>query len=182
MHEQINNNDAGWQNRIVKNGEMSADQFLAHPMNARRHPGVQRDALRGSLNSVGWIAPVIISARSGFMLDGHARVEEALSQNDAQLIPFVEVDVTEDEERLILAVFDPITNLASYDSTILTDLIASLTINDAGLESLLDTLAKTHDAISLDLTPPDDFPSYDDNLSTEYHCPKCNYEWSGKAK
>ena len=31
-------------------------------------------------------------------------------------------------------------------------------------------------------TPPDDFPVFDDDLPTEYKCPSCEYEWSGKAK
>ncbi len=28
-------------------------------------------------------------------------------------------------------------------------------------------------------TPPEDFPSYDDDIPTEHTCPKCGYEWSG---
>ena len=133
--------DKPWANRIVKSGEQPADQFLAHEMNARRHPGAQRDALRGSLNSVGWIAPVIVSTRSGKMLDGHARVEEALSRNDQQLIPFIEVDVTEDEEHLILATFDPITGLASHNREALDALLASIQTDDVALQSLMNDMA-----------------------------------------
>jgi len=29
---------------------------------------------------------------------------------------------------------------------------------------------------------PPDFPEYDESLETDYHCPKCGYEWSGAAK
>lgn len=29
---------------------------------------------------------------------------------------------------------------------------------------------------------PEEFPSVDDNLSTDYQCPKCGYEWSGQPK
>src|SRR5262245_41086200 len=94
---------------------MPANQFLAHEMNARRHPAKQREALRGSLDSVGWIAPVLVSTRTSKLLDGHARIEEALSRDEAMSIPFVEVDVSEEEERLILATLDPISALATYD-------------------------------------------------------------------
>lgn len=31
-------------------------------------------------------------------------------------------------------------------------------------------------------TAPDEFPSYDDDIDTDYRCPKCSYEWSGRAK
>jgi hypothetical protein len=30
--------------------------------------------------------------------------------------------------------------------------------------------------------PPDDFPEFGDDIETEYCCPKCKYEWSGKPK
>ena len=30
-------------------------------------------------------------------------------------------------------------------------------------------------------SPPEDFPSYDDDIPTEHRCPKCGYEWSGKS-
>ena len=29
-------------------------------------------------------------------------------------------------------------------------------------------------------TPPADFPTADENLPTEFQCPKCSYRWSGK--
>lgn len=134
-----------WQNRIVEHGEMPADQFLAHELNARRHPGQQREALRGSLNAVGWIAPVIVSKRTGKLLDGHARIEEALSRDESALVPFVLVDVTEAEEAIILGTFDPITGMATYDREALDTLLREIETNDAGLQNLLEDLAAKND-------------------------------------
>ena len=133
-------NQKAWNNRIVSSGSLPANQYLAHDLNARRHPGPQRDALRGSLDAVGWVAPVIVSVRSGKLLDGHARIEEALTKDDEQLIPYVEVDVSEAEERLILATYDPIGALATYDKQALDNLLADLN-GGPGLESLLADLA-----------------------------------------
>lgn len=133
----------GWRNRITDSGEQAANQFLAHDLNARRHPAKQREALRGSLNAVGWVAPVIVSARTGKLLDGHARIEEALSKDENALVPYVTVDVTEQEERVILASFDPITGLATYDREVLDALLKSISAT-AGLESMLDDLAKAN--------------------------------------
>ena len=130
-----------WQNRIVEYGQQPADQFLAHDLNARRHPNAQRDALRGSLNAVGWIAPVIVSQRSGKLLDGHARIEEALSRNESALVPYVLVDVSEAEEAIILGTFDPITGMATYDREVLDALLREIETNDAGLQNLLEDLA-----------------------------------------
>ncbi len=131
-----------WQNRIVEYGQQPAGQFLAHDLNARRHPNEQRDALRGSLNAVGWIAPVIVSQRSGKLLDGHARIEEALSRNESAPVPFVSVDVTEAEEAIILGTFDPIAGLATYDREVLDTLLREIETNDAGLQNLLEDLAE----------------------------------------
>jgi len=130
-----------WKNRIVKYGEQAANQFLAHELNARRHPGKQRDALRGSLNAVGWVAPVIVSAKTGKILDGHARVEEALSQGEESPVPFVEVDVSENEERTILATFDPITGLATYEREALDALLREVDTGEAALQEMLSELA-----------------------------------------
>src|SRR5262249_6207755 len=110
----------------------------------RRHPAKQREALRGSLNTLGWVAPVIVSANSGKTLDGHARIEEALSKDEKHLVPFVEVDVTKDEERLILATFDPITGLATYDKELLESLLREVSTGEAAINQLLGDLAKAN--------------------------------------
>jgi len=128
---------------------MPADQFLAHELNARRHPGQQRDALRGSLNAVGWIAPVIVSKRTGKLLDGHARIEEALTKDESALVPFVSVDVDEAEEALILGTFDPITNQATYDREALDGLLRQIETSESGLQQLLADLAAKQGVIPI---------------------------------
>lgn len=147
-----------WKNRITKYGEQPAGQFLPHELNARRHPGNQRDALRGSLNAVGWVAPVIVSARSGKILDGHARVEEALSKDEHGLVPFVEVDVSENEERTILATFDPITGLATYEREALDALLREVDTGDAALQAMLSELAAKEGLILADKKDVDSSP------------------------
>lgn len=133
-----------WSNRIVGQGAKPANQFLAHELNARRHPAKQREALRGSLNDLGFVAPVIESLRSGKVLDGHARIEEALSRDEEMLVPFVQVELTEDEEAKMLAVFDPITGLAEYDKEALDSLLRDVTTGEPALQQMLSDLAKSN--------------------------------------
>ena len=33
-----------------------------------------------------------------------------------------------------------------------------------------------------DAQPPEEFKEYDENLETDFCCPKCGYEWSGKQR
>jgi ParB-like chromosome segregation protein Spo0J len=119
------------------------DQLLANPKNARRHPVVQRESVRGSLRALGWIAPVLQSVRSGALLDGHLRVEEALSAG-VGLVPVCDVDVTPEQEALALAVFDPITNLARYDAEALDHLLAEAQTEEAALGQILADLRTRH--------------------------------------
>lgn len=129
-----------WRNRIVAFTNEVPEDLLANPMNARRHPGAQRDALRGSLDELGWIAPVVVNNRTGYVIDGHARIEEAITRG-TPVIPVIHVDLSPDEERLALAVFDPITDLAIYDQERLDDLIASIVTENEPLNALLASLS-----------------------------------------
>lgn len=169
-----------WQNRIVEYGQQPADQFLAHDLNARRHPNAQRDALRGSLNAVGWIAPVIVSQRSGKLLDGHARIEEALSRDELALVPFVLVDVTEAEEAIVLGTFDPITGMAIYDREALDTLLREIETNDAGLQNLLEDLAAKNGVITPDFDPVGIEEQGRLDQKAKVECPECGCSFEPK--
>jgi ParB-like chromosome segregation protein Spo0J len=93
---------AAWRNRIVGTGDEAPDQLVANPANWRTHPGPQRNALRGSLPTVGWVQQVMVNRRTGHVVDGHARVEEALSRREPS-VPVLYVDLDPDEEALVLA-------------------------------------------------------------------------------
>lgn len=105
---------------------MRADQFQAHPRNWRTHPPQQRRALATSLNNVGWVGAVLVNRQTGHLLDGHERLWQALEQGDETPVPYIEVDVSEDEEHLILATLDPIGAMAETDAEMLAGLLAEL--------------------------------------------------------
>jgi ParB/Sulfiredoxin domain len=129
-----------WRNRVASFSMEVPEDLLANPANARRHPARQRETLTASLDEIGWIAPVIVNDTTGFVIDGHARIEEAISNGEA-VIPVVHVDLTPDEERLALATFDPITGLAVFDQERLDDLIASIETDSSPLNDLLASLS-----------------------------------------
>lgn len=163
-----NSSSINWRNRIVRYGEQPANQFLANPANPRRHPTAQREALRGSFDALGIIAPVLVSSVTGYVVDGHARIEECLSRNDEMLIPFIEVDLSEDEEALALVSFDWITQMAYYDKDALNSLLDDVNTDSEALQSLLSDLAEKQGVI-----PPtgDDWSNAFDGLPTEDRAP-----------
>ena len=128
-----------WANRVVGWGEVAPDQLLANPFNARRHPAAQRDALRGSLNELDIIAPVIVNRTTNRLVDGHARVEEFISAG-VELVPVAYVELSEAEEKLALLSLDPIGAMAEYDSAQLEELIGEIPDVDSGLSAALDGL------------------------------------------
>ena len=129
------------------------DQLLANPANARRHPASQRDAVRASLAALGWISPVIVNTTTAHLIDGHARVEEALSA-DVPAVPVVYVTLTPEQEALALAAFDPITGMATYDQEALAYLLGEIQTEDAALVAVLGDLAAAHDLTYPTTTPP----------------------------
>ena len=130
-----------WRNRIVGEGVQVASQFVANPANWRVHPQAQRDAMRGVLNEIGWVQRVIVNKRTGYLVDGHERVEQALQNGDAP-VPYVEVDLDPAEEAYVLATFDPIGAIAQASADQLGALLAEVQSGESGIQQMLADLAE----------------------------------------
>lgn len=144
--------------RIVGEGEEAPDQLLANPLNWRRHPKAQHDALEGMLRTVGWVQRVIVNRRTQHIVDGHLRVEVALRRNEPR-VPVLYVDLSEEEEKVVLAAIDPIGGLAETDQGMLDDLLDGIKTGDTDLDAFLDTLRSPGvDEVEEGLTDDDDAP------------------------
>lgn len=131
-----------WKDRVVGFERRPAKDFLANPLNFRRHPGEQREAFRGVVSEVGFAGAVLENVRTKHLLDGHLRIEEALSVDENMLIPCIQVDLSKEEEKLLLATFDPLGAMAVIDKDILNDLLQDVSTDNEAINSLLDSLAK----------------------------------------
>lgn len=129
-----------WRNRITRHADVAPAELAAHPLNFRRHPRHQADALAATLDTVGYVQSVVVSERSGRILDGHLRVELAVARDEPTL-PVAFVDVDDAEERLILATFDPLGAMAQNDADAVRDLLGSLSPSDDALAAVLDVVA-----------------------------------------
>lgn len=129
-----------WKNRIIGHGEEDPENLLANPRNARVHPRFQKEALRGILNQVGWVQSVIVNQRTNFVVDGHARIEVAMQAKE-KTIPVAYVDLSPEEEDMILASMDAIGALAEWDKAALGALVEGIQTDDQNLARLLANLA-----------------------------------------
>ena len=129
-----------WKTRIVGLGAEDPAQLLANPENYRAHPKAQREAMLAILDEIGFVAPVIVNRTTGHLVDGHLRVELALSR-DEKAIPVSYVELSQDEERLILATFDPLGDFGFADKDRLKDLLDGIGTGEAALQSLLSHVA-----------------------------------------
>ena len=125
-----------WRNRITGHGEEAPDQLLANPRNWRIHPKEQQDALSGLLDQVGWVQDVIVNRTTGHVVDGHLRVSLAISRQE-QTIPVVYVELSPDEEGLVLAAIDPIAAMAATDDEALRMLLADVVVESQALQTML---------------------------------------------
>lgn len=157
-----------FRNRIIGYDTKPADQFQANALNYRKHPQRQRDAVQASLRELGWIGVVVENVETGNLIDGHERVWQALRNNED--VPYIQVRLSESEERLALAVFDPITNMAETDAAILDNLLQQVNTGEAALQSLLAEMAEKANMI------PPEFKEYDETIADDVEmieCPHC---------
>ena len=53
----------------MEHEDVKPADLLANPLNFRRHPGHQLEALRGSLKELGWIKTVLLNKTTGHVID-----------------------------------------------------------------------------------------------------------------
>jgi ParB-like chromosome segregation protein Spo0J len=129
------------QNRIVGSGEEPLDQIQFNPRNWRVHPLNQQNALKGVLEEVGWVQEVIVNKRTGNLIDGHLRCQLA-AREGAKTIPVKYVDLSEEEEALVLATIDPIAAMATTDRAKLDDLMRGIQSDNEQVQALVKEIAE----------------------------------------
>ena len=135
-------NKKPWECRIVDHGMEDPENLLANPDNWRIHPKEQQEGLAAVLDRVGWVQSVIVNRQTGHLVDGHLRVTLALRRGETS-IPVAYVDLSPDDERLVLSTLDPLAGLAATDREMLQQLLAVTDpMGDPQLEDLLAKVAK----------------------------------------
>lgn len=131
-----------YKHRIVGHDVVNPQSLLANPLNYRIHSLFQQNTLHTILEEVGYVQSVIVNTTTQHIVDGHLRVHLALSHQES--VPVTYVELTEDEEKRILATFDPISQLAQIDQQKFAELINDVKEFDASISSII------HDDVPLE--------------------------------
>lgn len=132
-----------WENRIIGAGIENPKDLNKNPKNWRIHTQLQSKSMEAILNKVGWVQEVIVNKRTGNLVDGHLRVELACKRNQTE-IPVKYVDLSEEEEDLILLTYDPIGALVQADAKALKDLADFVDREDADICALIENIEGEH--------------------------------------
>lgn len=171
--------DNDLRSRITRSAQVDPRELTANPKNWRQHPKEQRVALEAILDEVGWITGVTVNERTGLVVDGHLRLEVALSRK-LKTIPVDYVDLTEEEEALALATMDPITAMAKPNGYLFAQLLEQANTGNADLMAYLDEVAQRVGAVEAEPREPKqgakeysagDFDDFD------HQCPECGFQF-----
>ena len=129
-----------WESKIVKHSKESPSSLTGLPLNFREHPVFQRHAVADSIQEVRFIRSITVIINSGYVIDGHERLWQALEheQNSPNFKVDVEwVSLTDHEEKLALSVLDATCNLARVDSRKLEDILHEINTGSEALSVML---------------------------------------------
>lgn len=152
---------------------VDVESITEHPRNPRR---AAQEVIDESIEANKFYGACIVQRSTRRILVGHGRRRGAIRKG-LKKIPVIFVDVDDATARRILLADNRTADLATYDNRVL---LAELKVatKEGGLTG---TGFMGHDVDRLTVVPPPEFPSFDETIKVQYHCPKCGYEWSGGA-
>jgi len=133
-----------WRSRIIGHDSVDPRELTGNPKNHRTHPAHQREVVRDSIAELGFVKSVLVNKTTGYIIDGHERVWQALNaiEEDPTVTIDVEyVELSEAEEAKALAILDASTGLAIIDSEKLDDLLREVNTSSEAVSKMLADLA-----------------------------------------
>lgn len=127
-------------NRIIGLRWIAVESLRPNPRNWRNHPESQRNALRAVLAEIGFADALLARqlADGGLeLIDGHLRAETVPDRK----VPVLVLDVSEDEANRLLAVHDPLAEMAGVDKDAMQRLFGEVETSSAALREMLDITA-----------------------------------------
>lgn len=149
----------------------------ADPRNARLHPERNLEAIKVSLGRFGQLRPVV-ALPDGTVIAGNGTLEAARRLGWSKLAAVFLHGDDETRARAYALADNRTADLAEWDGALL---IAAVELLEEAGDDPAALGFEPADLKRWRQQPPDEFPDIDDDVPTDYRCPGCGYEWSGKA-
>jgi ParB-like chromosome segregation protein Spo0J len=161
----------------IKN--VATNTVIPYARNPRQNQGAVAK-VAASIKEFGWQQPIVVDSEM-VIIAGHTRLSAAQSLDLTEVPVFIANDLTPLQVKAYRIADNRVSEESEWDEELLTlelkDLMSSdFNISITGFDQ--DDLESLNQ--SLQLSPPEEFNSFDENLKTEHECPKCKYRWSGK--
>ena len=142
--------------------------------------------IQRSIKKFGFTNPILVRKEDNMIIAGHGRLQSA-QELGVEEVPVIYLDFSENDAKLYSITDNRTGETSEWDVLALNDLIKKLEedeeihLDDTGfrVEELDELLSEVSAAD--EVAPPEDFPSFDEEIGTEHMCPKCGYEWSGQS-
>src|SRR6266508_1626327 len=131
-----------WQSRIVQHADVAPAELLNHPDNIKIHTEEQEADMVALFARVGWAAAVLVSEKSGRIIDGHMRVNVAL-RNGAASVPVDYVRLSDEEERKALLYLTRLPQFAQLDRVNLAEVIDTVSTGEDAISRMAEAFAKS---------------------------------------
>ena len=174
------------------NTEMTpVEQLIPYARNSRTHSEAQVAELAASITEWGFTKP-ILRDEDGSIIAGHGTLRAAQRLGIKEVPTVIARGWSEAKKRAYVIADNKLAENAGWDEQLLALELSELqeADYDVGLtgfdeEEVLRLCGMLRDEDEPgpdDAMPPDGFPGAGEDIETEYRCPSCGYEWSGKAK
>ena len=158
-------------------------ELIPNVRNPRRHPDKQIEQLKQSVDVYGFSkGSVVIQKDTNKVLAGHG-ILTALKDKGFTEVDVIEADLTDDLAQAFLIADNRLGETSEWDIGNLDELLKELASKGIPADYMgfeqkeLNELLR---GLGNQIESPEDFKEYDEEIDTEYECPKCHYKWSGK--
>jgi hypothetical protein len=121
------------QKRPLRLEWIEAGSLADNPRNWRRHPKGQMNALKATMDEVGWAGALLYNETTQRLIDGHARKNAV---DPRKIVPVLIGRWTPEQEKKILLTLDPLATMAEVDTVALEGLMEDVDLSGKGLEDL----------------------------------------------
>lgn len=152
--------------------------------NARTHSPEQIEQTADSIRKFGFLNPILVDSSAGIVA-GHGRTEAA-KKLKLKEVPVIVLDhLSDDERRAFILADNRIAQNAGWDYDLLQEELQHLSEMNFDLELTgfdESEIAKILEAPGTKDAPESFKEHTASSITTDYRCPKCTFEWSGKPR